>query len=651
VLVLATVVLVAKWDYISEQLGALVPPDENSVAQNDKGKEPVVETPPPKPEPRTPTTKKATPVNEKPKEGPRPKKTESPRPVTPRPTPSNPETPKPKPTPPKPKPVPTRPANNPFPRRALVISVHDYLYANPVQNGPSTPPSAHNFKNFIEGLQRGLNIPFNQMTHLSDDADKKWGGSRAPTKPVIQKTLTSFLESSRTQDRIMIFFVGHSVELDDDVYLAPIEGELDKGDTLIPLKWFYEQMAKCKARQKVLVLDVNRFNQSFGQERPGGQEMGPKLDALLKVPPAGVQVWSSCSPKQRSFASDDTPMGVFLEELETICERKDRELPNLIQEPDKPLPLDRLVARVNERMKEELTPRKVEQVCRLTGTESDAGVTYNKDEPAAPDAVASLAGAAGDGGINVLLIESVLEQIGTPPVKVTHETTLRADALPNFSPEVLQKYQADTSDPKSPLRKAVKQARAVLWAMYPGGAEPKELSEEVEQWRKRIKIQLNVLRDGYRAPAGAGNAETQFKGRVESDERAVALLIGRLRDTIENLQADEVVEARKKESLRWKANYDFILARVQMEYAYLFEYQSMLGSMRKELPMRDPALHGGWKLASQATLQGDSTGKKAARDAQKLLDKIAKDNAGSPWEVLAKREKLTNLGLEWQPVK
>ena len=57
---------------------------------------------------------------------------------------------------------------------------------------------------------------------------------------------------------------------------------MDKADTLIPLKWFYEQLTKCKARQKVLVLDVNRYNQTFGQERPGGDEMGPKLDAMLK---------------------------------------------------------------------------------------------------------------------------------------------------------------------------------------------------------------------------------------------------------------------------------------------------------------------------------------------------------------------------------
>ncbi len=494
-------------------------------------------------------------------------------------------------------------------------------------------------------------MPLNQVAHLSDDAIGKWGTPRAPTKSVIEKTVTSFLNSSRAQDRILVFFVGHSVELDDGVYLAPIEGELDKADTLIPLKWFYEQMSKCKARQKVLVLDINRYNQTFGQERPGGEEMGPKLDALLKEPPAGLQVWSSCIAKQRSYASDDFPMGAFLDELETIFRRKDRELPNLLQKPDSPLPLERVVARLNEKMKEELSKRKVEQESRLSGKEADAGITYNKDEPPAPDAVASLAGVPEDLAVNKALIEKTLEEIGTPPVKVTHELALRYDALPPFSVEALRKYQGDSPNPDSPLRKAVRNARARLWAIYPGGTEPKDLSAEVARQRGKIRVQLNVLREGYRAPGGGGNDEKRFKDRVEMDERAVALIMRAIDDALEELQSKEVIEAKDSESKRWKANYDFILARIELEYAYLFEYQSMLGSMRKEFPPRDPALHGGWKLASQATLQGDSKGKKFARDAQKLLDKVVKDNAGSPWEVLAKREKLTNLGLEWQPAR
>jgi hypothetical protein len=113
---------------------------------------------------------------------------------------------------------------------------------------------------------------------------------------------------------------------------------------------------------------------------------------------------------------------------------------------------------------------------------------------------------------------------------------------------------------------------------------------------------------------------------------------------------DNAETGRAKETKRWQANYDFTLARLEAQIAYLFEYQSMLGQMRKQLPDLAPG-QTGWRLASQVTLRGDTQGKKLAKDSGKRLDAIIKDNPGTPWEVLAKRQKLTALGLEWQGVK
>lgn len=534
--------------------------------------------------------------------------------------------------------------SNTFPRRALIISVHDYLYANPLQNGmPGSKTTSLNV--FIDSLNLGMHVPLNQIAHLSDDAGPKWG-KRAPTKSVIEKTLTSFLDSSRPQDRILVFFLGHAVELGDEAYLAPIEGELDSAESLIPLKWFYEQLAKCKARQKVFVLDGNRYNQTFGQERPGGEEMGPKLDAMLKAPPPGVQVWSSCIAKQRSFASDEYPMGVFLDSLQKALRQGGK---GKIQKAGEALPLEHYVEMVNKIMKADLSRRKLEQVSRLTGKEADSNVAYDPKQKAAPDAKTALVRVPAAIEQNKKLVEAVLDQIGTPPIKVTHELPMRYDALPPFPAESLKKYEDDPPNPNSPLREAVTKARAMLWAIYPG-EPPKSLRADVAAARRKCSVQLNVLKDGYRAPAG-GKAETQFKNRIMDDEREVAKLLRAVEDSLMELRDPKVVEARAMESKRWQANYDFMLARVQLENAYLTEYQSMLGSMRKEFPPRDPELYRGWKLASQAKLQGDSTGKKSAKDAQKLLKTIIDKNAGSPWEVLAKREKLTNLGLEWQPAK
>ena len=63
------------------------------------------------------------------------------------------------------------------------------------------------------------------------------------------------------------------------------------------------------------------------------------------------------------------------------------------------------------------------------------------------------------------------------------------------------------------------------------------------------------------------------------------------------------------------------------------------------------ARENGLRLASVATLNGDKKGKDLAKDANKILDRIVKDYPDTPWAVLAKRDKLTNLGLEFQAAK
>lgn len=538
------------------------------------------------------------------------------------------------------------------PRRALLISIHDYLYANPILDGPAKLPSAHNLKTFTDSLNRGLNISLTQIAHLSDDSHIR-GQPRAPTKAVIEQTLMKFLSDSRAQDRILVFFIGHSVEMGDEVYLAPIEAELDKAATMIPLSWFFEQMAACKARQKVLVLDVNRYDQTFGQERPGGGAMGPKLDAMLKTPPPGVQVWSACVAGQKSYATDDSPMGSFLDELQTVLEKGSADNTPSV---DEPLPLASLVSQVNQRLKRSLDRYGVVQASRLTGAETTSSASFDPKEPQPLEAVSCLAAAPAAVAESKKWTEAVLGEIGTPPIKVTHPMELRYDALPPFRMDVLNKYKDEKSDAESPLRKAVQNARVTLWAIFPGkgtsdepGAEPKELQSAIDPMRQRIKFTLERLRDGYRAPRSGG--EGRLKNDIEMDQRASARIMQFINDALEEMKKPEVVEAKSNASKRWQVNYDLMLARVQLEYTYLFEYDSLLGQMRKEFPPLDANLHGGWKLASQAEMTGDKKGQKYAKDAHKLLDSIIKKHAGTPWAILAKREKLINLGLAWKATR
>ena len=73
--------------------------------------------------------------------------------------------------------------------------------------------------------------------------------------------------------------------------------------------------------------------------------------------------------------------------------------------------------------------------------------------------------------------------------------------------------------------------------------------------------------------------------------------------------------------------------------------------MRKAFPERDAKQHDGWRVTPQEKLQGDAAGKKLAASAKKHWERISGDYPGTPWEELAKRDRATPLGLDWQAAK
>jgi hypothetical protein len=459
------------------------------------------------------------------------------------------------------------------------------------------------------------------MVLLSDAAPS--GTARPPLKPVIEKTINDFLATSRDQDRLLLMFIGHAVEIEDEPYLVPIEGDLEVKETLIPVRWLLDKLGACRARQKVFVLDVCRLNPSRGQERPGSGPMSAKLDALLKQPPPGVQIWTACVAEQHSYEFEYVALnnGVFQDSLFEILSQG---VPGGMQKAEDPIPVAQLVERVNQRMKEMLDKEQKVQTSRLTGEEPAAGAPYDPSQPV-PQRVVIEAPAPPEGGPAPLeLVQGVLKDLEVPAIKTTRdEQALKVEQMPVFAARLMEAYKDDGQ--KTPFRDTVVRTREVLNQQLKG---------------KR-------LREEFRAPPN----EARFKDEIKDYQtREVAALLGELNEALEDLK-NAGKDRDKEMSKRWQANYDYVLARMEMQIAYLYEYTTMLGSMRKELPARDPKIHGGWRLASQTTLQGDAAGKRLATDARKILEKLAKDHPDTPWAVLAKRERFTALGLDFQPIK
>ena len=218
----------------------------------------------------------------------------------------------------------------PFPRRLLFIHISRYMYLNPLT--ASQPGGPDRSKSFADRLVFDWRIPTdkenNQLFMLSDTTRDPI----LPMKSVLKTAYEKFFETSRKQDRIVVYFGGHALEKEGKAYLAPIEGDLDDASTLIPLDEFYAKMSACPATQKVVIWDVCRLNQERGKQRPGSEPMSESLAKSLANAPAGIEVITSCQAKENAleFSSLTPPESsartcagsAFLESAQ-ICRREE----------------------------------------------------------------------------------------------------------------------------------------------------------------------------------------------------------------------------------------------------------------------------------------------------------------------------------------
>src|SRR5439155_1530286 len=150
-------------------------------------------------------------------------------------------------------PPPPPPSSRPFPRRALIVSVHNYLYANPIMPGAegsaafpgATKPAV---SGLIPALNRGLEIPMTQIFHVSDVAKKNpLPPLKPPPEGVEVWSACSAAQQSHEFDGAALGVFLDSLRL----ALVPVgkgergalEGKIPKHDDLIPLETLHAAVA------------------------------------------------------------------------------------------------------------------------------------------------------------------------------------------------------------------------------------------------------------------------------------------------------------------------------------------------------------------------------------------------------------------------
>lgn len=556
-----------------------------------------------------------------------------------------------------------------FPRRLLAIGVHNYIFANPTSYG--FDPAGlikRDFGKTVEKLASRFRIPESQVFELSDGAPPP--RRKIPLKPIIEQTLQRFVDTSRRQDRIIVLLCAHTIEIEGKPYVVPLEGELTDPNTLIPLESILQKLGECRAQQKVLIADFNRYDRGRGVELPHGGRLGANTAKMLKNPPPGVQVWSACSEGEYSYEFDDyfefrdhgriqgIKGGAFLCMFSVAFMQG---AGGKIQTPNDPLPLESLAEKVNEytkRLSEELDEpddgtssndgdkddkptapkngRRVKQTPFLLGSPLAEAVPFDGQEPPPePIVIPTPRDVFGGEMASAEEVRRIVDFFALPPIKEARKDSpeVRFDEILPFRAERLSDYRAGmTADQvrreaeRYPFRAAIVDAIEELRKLDSGeGALPATLTE-----------------------ADRSDAAKAAFARMQRGPARVMHVLEELAAKLERVAA----ERENEKSKFWRATFDYLQAQIRARHIYVNEYTSAFGIVRRDrLPAIDPAKgHVGWRLASRETLStNDNAIKEMRKELRKIYDGIIRDHPDTPWAVLAKRERNIALGLRWEP--
>lgn len=532
---------------------------------------------------------------------------------------------------------PNRPSKRDFDGRALLIGIQNYFYLNPVNSGAQQhvgqlaghvdfdPLGLRTFRRRLIGM----GFRDECIGELSDVAEKN---PNPPLKASIEETLKLFCEESRPQDSILVTYVGHVLVRDGKVYLAPIDAKLDSPpEKLVSLEWVYQQLGQCRARHKLVILDVAHLDPQEGVVRGKEMPLEEEAEKAIAQVPEGVLVWLSCSAKQFSYGFGGYGLvgSVFFHMLNEMTymgpdiqgRRNRAAVERTPPFPEWDLPMLRLHARINSEVKLYLKNlSNLEQEPKLFGKLA-AGPGPASNDPF-PKPVALKFAPLPDKPVEAAFVDLILEEVRA---RISKDRPLRAAALPPFWAKDMEKYKPDYVD--------LNALRALL--------DEKPLRKAAWDALDLLDKHERQLRMSFLADANPEN----FRKQILREQENLALADRELfefKEVLDKIRA----EHRAQETPRWQANFDLVYARFIGRMALYREYNFVIGNrLRRDPTLQNPEKNNGWKIVPSDRLQQKET-RELAKERDKILEVIVKEHPNTPWEFLAERERATSLGLK-----
>ncbi|MBR5161103.1 MAG: SUMF1/EgtB/PvdO family nonheme iron enzyme, partial [Thermoguttaceae bacterium] len=184
-------------------------------------------------------------------------------------------------------------------RYALLIGVNKY--ASPVK---SLQYCVKDMELLSEGFQK-TGVPKENIILVTDASSLE----RRPTGGNIRRQIEAITTLMEPNDQLIVAFSGHGAMVDGKSYLCPSDTDLKDKNSLVSRDWVFEKLEKCKAKQKVFIIDACRNEIAIN----GGKAIGQArtLEDPIGADAHGFILIASCDKRQYSMEHPDLQHGVF----------------------------------------------------------------------------------------------------------------------------------------------------------------------------------------------------------------------------------------------------------------------------------------------------------------------------------------------------
>jgi hypothetical protein len=143
---------------------------------------------------------------------------------------------------------------------ALLIGVENYQNARPLVF------TLNDVKTLTKTLRSRNGVQADGILAITDDDANP---RHRPTRAAMLEEIPRWLARIGPKDRLLVYFSGHGFrDPAGKLYLAPIDVDpADPASTGLPVEWFRQQIADCKADFKLLVLDACHSGSEKGDEK------------------------------------------------------------------------------------------------------------------------------------------------------------------------------------------------------------------------------------------------------------------------------------------------------------------------------------------------------------------------------------------------